>query len=89
MSVTMKNSFKILSKEIKNKFNPNLLLEIGSNDGTLISNFKRNQVIGIEPCKNLAQITKKMKYQTYASYWNFHSANPAEISHSIKISSDI
>jgi methylation protein EvaC len=81
MSVTMKNSFKILSKEIKNKFNPNLLLEIGSNDGTLISNFKRNQVIGIEPCKNLAQITKKMKYQTYASYWNFNLAKKIKKKH--------
>lgn len=81
MSVTMKNSFKILSKEIKNKFNPNLLLEIGSNDGTLISNFKRNQVIGIEPCKNLAKITKKMKYQTYASYWNFDLAKKIKKKH--------
>ena len=70
MSVTMKNSFKKLSKEIKKKFDPKILLEIGSNDGALISNFSKKKVIGIEPCKNLSKITKKMGYKTYSNYWN-------------------
>ena len=32
-SFTMRNSFKNFSKKIKKKFKPNLVLEIGSNDG--------------------------------------------------------
>ena len=59
MSHTMRTSFKNLSKKIKKRFKPNLLLEIGSNDGALIKNFKKENVIGVEPCKNLAKITKK------------------------------
>ena len=71
MSRTMRNSFKNLAAEIKKRFNPKIILEIGSNDGTLISNFNRNKAIGVEPCKNLANITKKMKYTTYDEYWDF------------------
>ena len=74
MSHTMRTSFKNLSKKIKKKFKPNLLLEIGSNDGALIKNFKRENVIGVEPCKNLAKITKKNGYLTYDKYWNFDLA---------------
>ena len=74
MSVTMRNSFKKLSDEIKKRFNPNLLLEIGSNDGALIKNFDKNKVIGVEPCKNLAKITKKIDYKTYDKYWDFKLA---------------
>lgn len=75
MSQTMRTSFKNLSVEIKNKFKPNKLLEIGSNDGALIKNFDKKKVIGIEPCKNLAKITKKMNYHTFDNYWDFKLAN--------------
>ena len=61
MSNTMRKSFKDLASEIKKRFNPRILLEIGSNDGALILNFNKNNVIGVEPCKNLAKITKKKK----------------------------
>lgn len=74
MSYTMRTSFKNLSKKIKSRFKPNLLLEIGSNDGALIKNFYKKNVIGIEPCKNLAKITKKRGYFTYDKYWNFDLA---------------
>ena len=74
MSQTMRNSFKNLSAEIKKRFNPKIILEIGSNDGALVSNFNRNKVIGVEPCKNLANITQKMKYRTYDEYWDFDLA---------------
>ena len=74
MSITMRNSFKKLSDEIKKRFNPALLLEIGSNDGALIKNFDKNKVIGVEPCKNLAKITKKIDYKTFDKYWDFELA---------------
>ena len=59
MSKTMLNSFKNLSNEIKKKFKPKLFLEIGSNDGALIRNFNIKKSVCVEPCTNLAKITKK------------------------------
>ena len=69
-STTMKKSFKELSDKIKKKYNPKHILEIGSNDGPFLKNFKKNQIIGIEPCGNLANITKKLGYITISKYWN-------------------
>ena len=71
MSSTMRTSFKQLSNEIKKKFNPKLLLEIGSNDGALLTHFDKDIAIGVEPCKNLAKITKAKKYFIYDDYWDF------------------
>ena len=81
MSMTMRKSFKSLASKIIKRFNPNLLLEIGSNDGTLIQNFKKNNVIGVEPCKNLAKITKKKGFKTYDEYWDLKLANKLLIKH--------
>ncbi len=75
MSKTMLKSFRILSEKIKKKFNPKMFLEIGSNDGALIKNFNNKKVIGIEPCKNLAKITRSKGYKTYCDYWNLKLAN--------------
>ncbi len=69
-SKTMKKSFKIMSKRLKSKYRPNFVIEIGSNDGAFIKNFNRKNVVGVEPCKNLALITKRKKYKTYCEYWN-------------------
>ena len=74
MSKTMTYSFVKLSKLIKKKFNPDTILEIGSNDGALLKNFNKKNSIGIEPCSNLAAITKKMGYKTYNNYWNLELA---------------
>ena len=69
-SFTMRNQFKILSNKIKKKFNPGLILEIGSNDGAFISNFNKRSVIGVEPCKNLANLTIKKGFRIFPNYWN-------------------
>ena len=74
MSQTMKLSFKKLAKNLIKTYNPNSILEIGSNDGSLIRNFNKKKVICVEPCKNLAIITKRMGYKTYASFWNMRLA---------------
>ncbi len=68
-SKTMQKSFRELAKKLKNKYKPKFIIEIGSNDGAFIKNFNRSNVVGVEPCKNLALITKKKKYQTYSEYW--------------------
>ena len=73
-SFTMRNSFKRFSHKIKRKFKPNFVLEIGSNDGAFMSNFDKKKIIGVEPCKNLAKITKKKGYKTFAEYWNVNLA---------------
>ena len=74
MSQTMILSFKKLAKNLINTYNPNSVLEIGSNDGSLIRNFSKKKVICVEPCKNLAKITKRMGYKTYESFWNMRLA---------------
>ena len=74
MSKTMIKSFTDLSKLINKKFNPNKILEIGSNDGSFIKNFSKKKVIGIEPCSNVEKITKKMGFNTYANYWDTKTA---------------
>ncbi len=73
-SKTMQKSFKSMSKKLKLKYKPNFVIEIGSNDGAFIKNFNRKKVVGVEPCKNLALITKKKGYVTYSEYWNFKLA---------------
>ncbi len=69
-SKTMQKSFKTMSKKLKSKYKPKFIIEIGSNDGAFIKNFDRKNVVGVEPCKNLASITKKKGYITYSEYWN-------------------
>ena len=75
MSQTMQNSFKNLSKKILRKYNPNLIMEIGSNDGAFVKNFDKKKIICVEPCSNVAKITKKMGYKTYPEYWNMKLSN--------------
>ena len=70
MSQTMMNSFKQLSKDIIKTFNPNLIMEIGSNDGSFIKNFNKKKSICVEPCADVAKITKKMGYKTFSDFWN-------------------
>mgnify|MGYP006108129303 CR=1 FL=1 len=81
MSLTMRNSFKELSKYIKQKFKPNLILEIGSNDGSLVKNFNPKKTLCVEPCKNLAIITRKKGYKTYSEYWDMQLANKIKSNH--------
>ena len=45
------------------------VLEIGSNDGPFISNFKTGQGTCVEPCGNFAEMTEKMGYKTYTEFW--------------------
>ena len=74
-SITMNKSFKSVANKLKSRFKPNLSMEIGSNDGVFLKNFKKNKIIAVEPCLNLAKITKKMGYLTYPKFWNKNLAN--------------
>jgi len=73
-SITMRKAFEKIAKKLNQKYSPKIIMEIGSNDGVFIKNFKKDKVIAIEPCKNLADLTKK-KYKTYPNFWNKKLAN--------------
>ncbi len=73
-SKTMKKSFKDLTRKIKIRYEPKFVIEIGSNDGVFLKNFNKNSIVGVEPCKNLAKITRKKKYKTFSKYWNLKLA---------------
>ena len=74
-SFTMRQSFKSVANKLQKRFRPNLSMEIGSNDGVFLKNFKKNKIIAVEPCLNLAKITKKLGYITYPDFWNKKLAN--------------
>ena len=68
-SKTMKLAFKKTANKLNKKFKPDLIMEIGSNDGVFLRNFPPSKVVAVEPCKNLANITEK-KFKTYPEFWN-------------------
>ena len=69
-SKTMRKSFKDLTTKIKKLFKPNFIIEIGSNDGVFLKNFSKKKIVGVEPCKNLAKLTRNINYTTYSEYWS-------------------
>jgi methylation protein EvaC len=71
-SQTVKKLFRSLTVNLKKKFKINKVLEIGSNDGTFASNFKKKEIVCIEPCYQVAQELKKKGYTTYIKYFNNH-----------------
>ena len=74
-SKTMQLHFKELSIECKKKIKNIKCLEIGSNDGVFIKNFPKKHSIAVEPCTNLAKLTKDMGYTTYPVFWNQKISN--------------
>ena len=71
----MTSHFKNYANWIKKKYikNLNYLIEIGSNDGTFLKNFKNTKIktIGFEPSKNVADISKKRGIKTINQFFNF------------------
>ena len=81
MSITMRESNKLLSKNITKRFNPKSVLEIGSNDGIFLKNFPNIKRIGVEPCKNLADITNQINIETYDKFWNLELSKKVNLVH--------
>ena len=73
-SKTMRIAFKNIAKKLFKKFRPKKIMEIGSNDGVFLKHFNKRSVIAVEPCKNLARITKKL-FRTYDEFWNLKLSN--------------
>ena len=80
-SKTMRSAFKKVAVKLSKRFRPKKILEIGSNDGVFLKNFPKKKVIAVEPCKNLANLTKK-KFKTYPSFWNKKLSNKISKKHS-------
>ena len=73
-SKTMRQAFQNIAKKLFKRFRPKKIMEIGSNDGVFLRNFNKRSVIAVEPCKNLARITKKL-FKTYDEFWNLRLSN--------------
>ena len=74
------NHFKKISASIKKKFptnkkNQRHILDIGSNDGTFLKNFKNHwNILGIDPSKTAHKISTRRGIKTIKSYFNYKNA---------------
>ena len=73
----MKSHFKEYAQWIKKIFsNKNInVIEIGSNDGTMLSNFKKygDNYVGFEPSANVASVATKNKIKTINSFFSLEN----------------
>ena len=53
------------------------VLEIASNDGTLLKEYKKNgyKILGVDPAKNIARKANKNKIKTLPSFFDFNLSN--------------
>lgn len=75
----MKNHFKDFSNFVKKNFldSNSRIIEIGSNDGTLLKNFleNKNNVLGIEPSKNVAEKAISEGVPTLNEFFNIENVS--------------
>ena len=71
----MLKHFKQYSSWIKKNYSNNIkkIIEIGSNDGSFLRNFKskNTNILGIEPSSNVANIAKKNGIKTINSFFKY------------------
>lgn len=68
--------FKNFADWLKKKYLPGKnysILEIGSNDGTFLSNFEKNNACGFEPSKSVHLVAKKKKIKSINKFFNFNN----------------
>jgi len=69
-----KMSYKILNFFPKKKIS---ILDIGSNDGSFLKNFKNNKninILGIESCKKISNIASRQEIKTVNKFFNYENA---------------
>ena len=73
----MKKHFSTYAKFIKENYlkNKSKIIEIGSNDGTFLENFKDSNLdyVGFEPSSNVAEIANKKGIKTLNNFFNLNS----------------
>ncbi len=73
----LSNHYDDYAKYIKRKYFKNStnfkILDLGSNDGSLLNSFKKNgfKVLGIEPAKDQAYIANQLKLKTINAYFDY------------------
>jgi len=73
-SFPMVQHFKDIAIQLQAEFNPQRILEIGSNDGTFLKNWPIGSATAIEPCMNFCNVTRAQGYVTYPYFWDFSLA---------------
>jgi len=74
-SISMKEHFKLFALDVKNKYlnNPDpFVVEIGSNDGIMLNNFKDWKIrhLGIEPSANVAKVAQDKGINTIIEFFD-------------------
>ena len=73
-SLNMKKHFNQFAHWVKEKYleSGSKLIEVGSNDGTFLENFKNTNinVIGFEPSKTIAELANKKNIKTLGKFFN-------------------
>ena len=77
---SLSDHFKNISIKLNQRFNKNLekksILDLGSNDGTFLSHFKKLKwkILGVESSNNIAKIANKNKIKTLNMFFNYKNA---------------
>ena len=61
--------FKKFASDVMEKYKPNYVVEIGSNDGIMLKHFTCKR-LGIEPSENVAKIAKKNGINTWCDFFD-------------------
>mgnify|MGYP001407503756 CR=1 FL=1 len=71
-SIGLSNHFSDVAKNIKSKFNPKNVLEIGSNDGVLLKPLMDLGIdaVGVDPAVNICEIAESKGCNVYNEYFN-------------------
>jgi 2-polyprenyl-3-methyl-5-hydroxy-6-metoxy-1,4-benzoquinol methylase len=62
---------------LKNNSNSKKVLEIACNSGVLLEKFKNKNLecVGVDPARNLRELSKKRELDVYVDYWNIETAD--------------
>ena len=85
-SLNMKKHFNQFAHWVKEKYleSGSKLIEVGSNDGTFLENFKNTNinVIGFEPSKTIAELANKKNIKTLGKFFNTQNLEDVKNFHS-------
>ena len=85
-SQNMKKHFNQLAHWLKEKYlnHGSKLIEVGSNDGTLLENFKNTNIeaVGFEPSKTIAELANKKNIKTLSKFFNTQNLDEIKNFHS-------
>ncbi len=85
-STNMKKHFNQFAHWLKEKYlhNGSKLIEVGSNDGTLLENFKNTDIeaVGFEPSITIAELANKKNIKTLSKFFNSQNLDEIKNFHS-------